>query len=94
MMRGKAGRTHKKIAIILLSGILNAARWEAKARQPRSLSAFIAQAVEEKLERSGRRKYWMTFSLRSPFDDLPPDTSPATRRRIAEYLEPSVANIW
>jgi len=46
-----AGRTCEKLAITLPSDLAQAARAEVKVRHARSLSAFIAQAVEEKLEK-------------------------------------------
>lgn len=41
----------EKLAITLPRRVAHAAREEARVRQSRSLSAFIAEAVEEKLER-------------------------------------------
>ncbi len=44
-------RTSEKLAISLPIKLVEAARTEAKARHSPSLSAFIAEAVEEKLEK-------------------------------------------
>jgi len=42
----KGGRAHEKLAITLPTALA-----QAKARHARSLSAFIAEAVEEKIEK-------------------------------------------
>lgn len=68
-MRGKVGRTHEKLAITLPSDLVHAARAEAKARQSRSLSAFIAQAVEEKLEKDDLQKVLDAIFAENPLTD-------------------------
>ncbi len=48
---GSRGRTHVKLAVSLPEQLVQAARAEAAVIGSPSLSAFIASAVQEKLER-------------------------------------------
>ena len=68
-MPGNVGRTHEKIAITLPTDLARAARAEAKVRQSHSLSAFIAQAVEEKLEKDNLQRILDDIFAENPMTD-------------------------
>ena len=55
-MPAKMGRTHEKIAITLPRDLAQVVRAEAKACKSRSLSAFIAEVLREKVEKDDLQK--------------------------------------
>ena len=66
--KGSTG-AYEKIAITLPSRLAKAARGEVTAHGAPSLSAFIAQAVEEKLERDGLRELLDDIFATEPMTD-------------------------
>jgi hypothetical protein len=65
----KVDRKYEKIAITLPSDLAQAVREEAKACQSRSLSAFIAEALRERLERDGLQKVLDDIFTEKPMTD-------------------------
>ena len=64
-----SSRAYEKVAITLPSRLAEAARDEVAAHGAPSLSAFIAQAVEEKLERDGLRELLDDIFATEPMTD-------------------------
>ncbi|HVC32704.1 MAG TPA: hypothetical protein VNL16_04265 [Chloroflexota bacterium] len=66
---GGARQRYEKVAITLPSQLLQAARAEAEAGRAGSLSAYIAQAIEEKVENDELQQVLDEIFAESPMTD-------------------------